>query len=62
MAKYNRNPCPECGDRLVLEFESSRKIWSCTGLIDPDNDQAELQPCMYYRDYRSSVKENSDGR
>lgn len=56
MPKYNRNPCPECGDRLELDDSERPKIWRCTGLVDPENNQAELQPCDYQRDYRSRVE------
>lgn len=47
----HRQPCPECGSTLELEGHGVERVWRCTGLVDPENVHAELQPCLYQRDY-----------
>lgn len=51
--KRIKKGCPECGGDLELEtsIAFNSKIWHCTGLVDPENSQAELKPCDYQRDF-----------
>ena len=41
--------CPECDGTLQPEKcrDFGNISWCCDGLIDPENTDLELQPCMY---------------
>lgn len=42
--------CPECYGTLRPEVDNyfKRTLWICDGLIDPDNLDIPLQPCLYF--------------
>ena len=43
--------CPLLGcsaGKLVLEGDEAFHIWRCDGLLDPEDDHAELEPCWFH--------------
>lgn len=46
--QFIKKECPECGDQLVMECHADGAItWRCDGLIDPEDENKELQACKY---------------
>ena len=47
--RYMRQECPECGADLQEEYcpITTANHLICTGLIDPENENADLEACMY---------------
>ena len=48
LGQYMKQKCPECGSELQEEKDCfGYPQLLCTGLIDPENNNVELQPCLY---------------
>lgn len=45
--KFVEKICPECGADLQIEGDD----WICTGLVDPKNNNTELQACTFSLKY-----------
>jgi hypothetical protein len=40
-------PNPLCGGRLQRNEMYGHEIWTCDGLVDPEDDHKELQACEF---------------
>lgn len=40
-------PNPLCCGRLHRNDQYGEEVWSCDGLVDPEDDHKELQPCAF---------------
>lgn len=46
--RFMSRTCPACGEgRLHLEVTRWGRQWYCDALIDPNNNEQELQACTY---------------
>lgn len=43
--RFAPRDCPEC-QCGTLQYQEPG-FWECDGLVDPENNQAELEPCHY---------------
>lgn len=56
---WRRKPCPECGGRMQLQTNGARKYWSCTELVESeDNPNGPLSFCPHEAEYG---KPDNDG-
>ena len=40
-------PNPLCSGRLQQDHEFGREVWTCDGLVDPEDDNKELEACTF---------------
>lgn len=40
-------PNPLCGGRLRPDMMYGQEVWTCDGLVDPEDDRKELEACHF---------------